>query len=216
MGTIDEGANLRLLLPRLCPIVREIVVVDDASRDDTVAVARAYGAVVVERPRRLGIGSVVYTAVARASEAVIATMDADCSHPPEVLVAAYERIAGGADIVRFSRFAGASTWDAPLGRRLALRVFGAALAAVSRLPLTDPTNGFMLARRACFDGPTRFTDDAGEGWVAEFLARNRTRSMVELPYAHAARAHGRSRNGVGRELARVVRSVRFGVLRARR
>jgi glycosyltransferase involved in cell wall biosynthesis len=213
MGTIDEAANLRLLLPRLRPIVRQIVVVDDASRDDSVAVARAHDALVVERPRRLGIGSVVYTAVARATEAVIATMDADGSHPPEVLVAAYERLVAGCDIIRFSRFLAGSTWDAPLGRRVALRIFGAALAAASHLPLSDPTNGFMLARRECFDGPTRFTHDAGEGWVAEFLARNRTRSMVELPYAHAARVHGRSRNSVVRELARAVRSVRFGVAR---
>ncbi len=210
MGTIDEAANLRLLLPRLVPIVREIVIVDDASRDDTAAVARAHGAVVVERPERLGIGSVVYAAVARATQPVIATMDADVSHPPEILVAAYEGIAGGYDIVRFSRFAAGSTWDAPLARRLAVRLFGAALATVSRLRLTDPTNGFMLARRACFDGPTRFTNDPGEGWVAEFLARNRTRPMIELPYGHAARAHGRSRNGVGRELARALRSLWFG------
>lgn len=211
MGTIDEAVGLRTLLPRLRPIVREIVVVDDASRDDTVAVARAFGAIVVERPRRLGIGSAIHAAVARAREPAVAAMDADGSHPPEAFVAAYDHLAAGADVVRFSRFLEGATWDAPRLRRVALRGFGALLAAVSRLPLTDPTNGFMLARRDCFDGATRFTDDDGEGWVAEFLARNRGRAMVELPYAHAARLHGRSRNGAGRELARAVRSLRFGV-----
>jgi dolichol-phosphate mannosyltransferase len=216
MGTIDEAVGLRALLPRLRPIVQEIVIVDDASRDDTVAVARAFGAIVVERPRRLGIGSAIHAAVARAREPVVAPMDADGSHPPEALVAAYDRIAGGADVVRFSRFLHGSTWDAPLPRRVALRGFGALLATVSRLPLTDPTNGFMLVRRACFDGVSRFSDDTGEGWVAEFLARNRARTMVELPYDHAARLHGRSRNGVGRELARAIRSLRFGVAGALR
>ena len=65
LGTIDEAAGLRLLLPALRAIVREIVVVDDASHDDSRAVARAAGAVVVERPQRLGIGSAVYAGVAR-------------------------------------------------------------------------------------------------------------------------------------------------------
>ena len=210
MGTIDEAANLRVLLPRLAPIVREIVVVDDTSRDDSVTVARAYGAIVIERPKRLGIGSAVYAAVARASMPTIATMDADVSHPPEALPAAWALLERGYDIVRFSRFLPESTWEAPPPRRIGVRVYGAVLAAVCGLPLTDPTNGFMVARRDCFDGPTRFTTDPGEGWVAEFLSRNRTRPIVELPYAHAARAHGRSRNTLAHEASRAVRSFRFG------
>jgi len=211
MGTIDEAANLRVLLPRLRPIVREIVVVDDGSTDDSCEVARAHGAIVIARPCRLGIGTVVYAAVARASMPAIATMDADVSHPPEILIEAHARLAAGCDVVRFSRFLPGSTWDAPPIRRAALRAYGATVAMLCRLPLTDPTNGFMLARRACFDGATRFDRDPGEGWVAEFLARNRARPMIELPYAHARRAHGRSRNTWRHEWQRAVRSIRLGV-----
>jgi hypothetical protein len=88
-----------------------------------------------------------------------------------------------------------------------------ALATVCRLPLTDPTNGFMLARRDCFDGPTRFRTDPGEGWVAEFLARNRGRRMIELPYVHAPRHGGRSHFTLAQELSRALRSLRFGIAR---
>jgi glycosyltransferase involved in cell wall biosynthesis len=211
MGTIDEETNLRLLLPRLRPIVREIVIVDDGSTDRSREVARDHGATVVARPRRLGIGSAVYAGVAHASLPIIATMDADVSHPPRVLVDAYAALLTGCDVVRFSRFLPGSSWDAPLLRRVAVRVLGTLLATACRLPLTDPTNGFMLARRPCFDGPTRFATDAGEGWVAEFLARNRDRRMVEIPYRHAARHSGRSRAGPRRELSRAIRSFYLGM-----
>ena len=211
MGTINEAPNLRLLLPILRLVVREIVIVDDGSTDASVAVARAHGAIVLERPRRLGIGTVVYTAVARASMPVIVTMDADMSHPPAVLPPAVHLLAAGYDIVRFSRFLVGSTWDTSPLRRRALRLFAAALRTACRFPLTDPTNGFMVARRECFAGPTRFTADPGEGWVAEFLARNRRRPMIELPYHHAPRAHGHSHNSTWREIQRAGRSLALGV-----
>ena len=213
MGTIDEAPCLRVLVPALRAVVREIVVVDDASRDGSAAIARAGGAVVVTRPRRLGIGSAVYAGVAQASEPVIATLDADLSHPPHVLAGAYERLLEGYDVVRFSRFLPGAEWQTRPGRRLVVALFGRVLAAAFRLPLTDPTNGFMLARRECFAGPTRFATDPGEGWVAEFLARNRDRRMIELPYVHAARHSGRSHFTIAQELSRALRSVRLGMAR---
>lgn len=211
LGTIDEAPSLRRLLPRLCAVVQEIVIVDDASRDDSRAVARAHGAIVVERSRRLGIGSAVYAGVARASLPVVVTMDADGSHPPEAIRDAYAALVPGVDVVRFSRFVAGAVWEAPRLRRVGVRTLAAVLGPLCRLPLTDPTNGFMLARRDCFAGPTRFRTDPGEGWVAEFLARNRHRSMVELPYVHAARSDGRSRFGFAQEVSRAVRSVRLGI-----
>jgi glycosyltransferase involved in cell wall biosynthesis len=210
-ATIDEHVNLCVLLPWLRRIVQEIVVVDDGSTDRSRELAREHGAIVVARPRRLGIGSAIYAGVARASLPIIATMDADVSHPPTALIDAYATLAAGYDVVRFSRFLPGSSWDAPLLRRVGLRVFGKLLATACRLPLTDPTNGFMLVRRACFDGPTRFTTDAGEGWVAEFLARNRGRPTAEIAYAHAARYSGRSRGGPLRELSRAIRSFGLGM-----
>jgi glycosyltransferase involved in cell wall biosynthesis len=210
MGTIDEEANLRALLPVLSPLVEEVVVVDDASRDGSREVASAHGARVVARDRRLGIGSAVYAGVARSSRPFVAVMDADGSHPPEALRGAVEALAGGADVVKFSRFLPGARWAAPPFRRALVRAYGGAFDLVCRFRLTDPTNGFLAARRDCFEGPTRFRSDPGEGWVAEFLARNRGRRVVELPYAHAERRSGRSHFGLRREAARALRGFRLG------
>ena len=213
IGTIDEAPCLRVLLPALRAVVREIVIVDDASRDGSAAIARASGAVVVARPRRLGIGSAVYAGVAKASEPAIATLDADLSHPPDAIAVGYERLLAGYDVVRFSRFLPGAEWRTHPARRLVLALFGRVLAAACGLALTDPTNGFMLARRECFAGPTRFGTDAGEGWVAEFLARNRDRRITELPYVHGPRHSGRSHFTTAQELSRALRSFRLGMAR---
>src|SRR5690606_38180984 len=60
----------------------EVVVVDNASTDDTAAVARAHGARVVAEPR-VGIPAAAATGYDAASGEVIARLDADSVPPPD-------------------------------------------------------------------------------------------------------------------------------------
>jgi glycosyltransferase involved in cell wall biosynthesis len=90
IGPIVEATRARL----------PVLVVDDGSHDDTAAVARAAGAMVVRHPQRQGKGVALMTgfnwALERNYDAVL-TLDADGQHDPADIpkfLAAYETGAG--------------------------------------------------------------------------------------------------------------------------
>ncbi|MFF8027409.1 glycosyltransferase family 2 protein [Streptomyces sp. NPDC007896] len=62
----------------------EVIVVDNASTDDTADVARSLGAVVVSQPNR-GYGNAYQAGFDAATGEVIATGDADCTYPFDAL-----------------------------------------------------------------------------------------------------------------------------------
>ncbi|MEZ0092699.1 glycosyltransferase involved in cell wall biosynthesis [Streptacidiphilus sp. EB129] len=88
---LNEAANLPTVMASI-PVdglrdagwSTEVVVVDNASTDDTADVARALGARVVEQPLR-GYGNAYHAGFEAATGEVIATGDADCTYPFDAL-----------------------------------------------------------------------------------------------------------------------------------
>ncbi len=82
---LDEEDAIGLVLRELPPLVNEVVVVDNGSRDRTAAVARAGGARVVSAPTR-GYGEACLAGVAAAEGAdILVFLDGDHSdHPGQV------------------------------------------------------------------------------------------------------------------------------------
>ncbi len=74
------GACLESLRRQTVPAV-EIIVVDDASRDRTVAVAQAHGARIIALPRNQGPGIARNAGAAAATGEVLAFTDSDCEPP---------------------------------------------------------------------------------------------------------------------------------------
>lgn len=66
----------------LSGIDHEILVVDTESKDGTIEIAQGKGARVVNEPRR-GYGRAYKTGFEQAEGDYIATLDADCTYPPE-------------------------------------------------------------------------------------------------------------------------------------
>jgi glycosyltransferase involved in cell wall biosynthesis len=140
--------------PRIGPVVEAararlpVLVVDDGSHDDTVAVAEAAGATVVRHPRNQGKGVALMTgfnwALERGYEAVI-TLDADGQHDPaEILkfVAAYE--AGAGDLIIGRR----DFSQTPFPRRYTNPIFGAWLFSwVLGARVYDSQSGYRLYSR---------------------------------------------------------------------
>lgn len=130
----------------------DIVVVDDASTDETASVARARGAVVLRLPFNVGIGGAVQTGFRYALEQgyeLAVRLDGDGQHDPGEIAKILSPIeAGQADLVIGSRFVdGSGTYRPPLARRIGIRVFARLVSLLGRQRVTDTTSGFVALGR---------------------------------------------------------------------
>jgi glycosyltransferase involved in cell wall biosynthesis len=121
---VDEEEAIGRVLAEIPPVVSEVIVVDNGSRDRTAEVARAAGATVVREPRR-GYGQACLAGIACAATAdVVVFLDGDHSDYPEQLPLVLAPIREGrADLVIGSRAlgrraAGAHPLHAVWGTRL--------------------------------------------------------------------------------------------------
>ena len=131
----------------------ELIVVDDGSRDDTVAVARRAlegfprGEVISYRPNR-GKGHAVRTGIVATTGEYVLFTDADLSTPIEEVERAFSMLTDGYDMVLGSRAAGTTVVrKQPLYRRMAARFFN--LVRDTIVPSTgvaDSQCGFKLFR----------------------------------------------------------------------
>ncbi|MDQ7842483.1 MAG: polyprenol monophosphomannose synthase [Armatimonadota bacterium] len=204
--TYNERESLPELIRRLQGVARglplELVVVDDASPDGTGAMAEQYARsgvlpmVVVHRESKAGLASAVLDGARAARGDVVSVMDADLSHPPEMLVDLAAQIRGGADIVVASRYipgGGIEAW--PLLRRVVSRVATALARAVLGLPVRDPLSGFFAARRALLVEGRYLA--RGYKLLVEVLATHPEARVVEVPYRFADRLRGSSKLSAG-------------------
>jgi glycosyltransferase involved in cell wall biosynthesis len=127
-------------------IVRDVVVVNDGSRDDTASVARAAGAEVVDHPQNRGKGGALKTGFAHAIKNgydVVVTLDADGQHlPREIPKFLKSREETKADLIIGGR---SHLFGEMLPRRrLANRFSAWSIAKASGTKVTDSQSGFRL------------------------------------------------------------------------
>ncbi|HEY6237641.1 MAG TPA: polyprenol monophosphomannose synthase [Thermoplasmata archaeon] len=228
LPTYEERGSLAILDPRLRAAVGpnggEILVVDDGSPDGTGSMvaefARTGPYILLQRSARLGLASAVLEGIGHASSDVVLVMDADGSHPPEVIPAVVQPILDGrAEFVLASRhLPGASSLGLTGTRRLISR--GAQLLARPLTPVTDPMSGFFAFHRRIL---TRATlAPVGYKIALEILVRCRPRPVIEVPYDFAPRLAGASKLGSDqfgqylRHLGRLYAARMTGSLRAAR
>lgn len=184
-------------------ITVHVIVVDDNSGDGTGDRAEEWarrGRVrVIHRPGKLGLGSAVLDGFALAASDVVGVMDADLSHPPDLLPLLYATMVGGElDIVVASRYipnAGTRNW--PIGRLLLSRI-GCWLARPIT-PVRDATSGFFLVRRGCLTGFR--TSVRGFKIGLELFVRARPKRVAEVGYVFVGRGTGKSKMTFGEGLA---------------
>lgn len=173
----------------------EVVIVDDNSPDGTGevadALARSYRVRVIHRSGKLGLGTAVVAGFQVASAEVVGVMDADFSHPPDLVPRLLETFTvADADLVVASRYIrGGSTPDWPLKRRLLSRA--ACLLARPLSPIRDAASGFFLIRRDIARGTT--IKAGGFKICLELIVRSGASRLVEVPYRFDDREQGESK-----------------------
>ncbi|MGZ6126019.1 MAG: glycosyltransferase [Myxococcales bacterium] len=207
MPTYNEAKNLAELVDRLTAILDarlagayEIIVVDDDSPDETWSLAlrlsERYPALRVMRRRgEKGLSTAVIRGWQAARGEVLAVIDADLQHPPEVVDKLWDEIEKGNDLAVGSRHVeggGVSDWNAP--RRALSR--GAQLLGLCALPsvvgrVTDPMSGCFMVRRAAIAGVT--LSPLGYKILIEVLGRGRIGQIGEVGYVFRERTAGESK-----------------------
>jgi len=132
---LNEAAALPWVLGRLPEGYRGIVV-DNGSTDDSAAVARAHGALVVTEPVR-GFGSAAHAGLLAAEAPIVTFCDADASMDPADLPALVAPVlAGEADLV-LGRRRPTTRGAWPLHARLANRALALLMRRATHLDLHD-------------------------------------------------------------------------------
>lgn len=205
--TYQERENVVLLVPRLVALLEpefsgryELIVVDDNSPDSTAQVAlelsQDYPQLqVIRRQGERGLATAVIRGWQAGQGEILAVIDADLQHPPEVLLQQLAAIADGADLVVASRHVsggGVSDWN--IGRRILSR--GAQLLGLLVLPgvlsrVSDPLSGYFMVRRAAIAGQK--LNPVGYKILIEVLARGTFDTIQEVSYVFQERQDGQSK-----------------------
>jgi dolichol-phosphate mannosyltransferase len=177
----------------------EVIVVDDDSGD---GIAEIVAELAREDPRiRLvvrnderGLAGAVLRGWAETEAQVLAVMDADLQHPPELLPKLWAELNAGADLVVGSRYAcGGCMRGWKVLRQMISRIAIWMTLPVQRAGIRarDPMSGFFMLRRSCIERIE--LQKTGFKILLEILARAEIRSVIEVPFTFGRRYAGSSK-----------------------
>lgn len=206
---LNEERNIGWVLERIPPLVDELILVDGASTDRTVAVSRSIRPdVIVVGQERPGKGAALRAGFAAAHGEIIVMIDADRSMDPKEIELFVDLIDSGYDLVKGSRFIeGGGTEDMETVRRLGNGVLNTLVNVLYGARFTDLCYGFVAFRRA------RLADLAlrADGFEIEteivVRALNAGLRIAEVPSYELARAFGDSNLNTWRDGQRVLRTL---------
>ena len=201
--TYREQENLSRLLPSLFGILdraelgAEVIVVDDDSRDGTAALCERLAAAdrlrLVTRRNERGLATAVLRGLREARGETCVVMDADFSHPPEVVPALVAAVRSpGCDLALGSRYVAGGTVDPNWSWFRRLNSQAASLLARGLTDAADPMAGFFAIKTATLSRADVLRP-LGYKIALELIVRCGCRQIVEVPIQFQNRTLGESK-----------------------
>lgn len=177
----------------------EIIVIDDSSPDGTAQVVEGLrqkysNLKLIVRPGKNGLGSAVMEGMKVAQSDLIAVMDGDLQHPPELLVSMLERAKDGNDIVIASRYTeGGGAGDLSPVRKLISKsaTFMAHIMLRKTRSVRDPLSGYFIFNRKVLDGVE--INPTGYKILLEILIKGNFSKTEEVAFTFRPRFKGTSK-----------------------
>lgn len=147
----NEEKNIHTVVPQVKPLVDEVVVVNDGSRDNTAHRAQEQGAVVLSHPLNRGQGAALETGnqyCLQQGADIIVHFDADGQFlARQIKDVTSPLLSGEADVVFGSRFLEQNSHIPWKKKRIILPLAKVVNRIIIGADLTDPQNGFRAFSR---------------------------------------------------------------------
>jgi len=185
----------------------ELIVVDDGSRDGTVAVASRYPQVNLVRHKvNRGYGAALKTGFSHARGNLLGFLDADGTYPPEHFPDLCRMaLSEQADLVIGSRMAGADS-EMPLVRRIGNLLFANLVSLLGNHRVSDSASGMRVIRREALPRLYPLPDGLNFTPVMSTRALHEEIRWREVPIPYRERV-GRSKLSVVRDGVRFLYTI---------
>lgn len=201
--TFNEMENIEKLIWTIISVFQqnslhgEILVVDDMSTDGTIQIVQKFqkkqpDVHLIIREEDHGLSQSVVEGFKKAQSDIIQVVDADFSHPVDLIPVFYHKIHDeGYDICIGSRYTrGGEIQNWPLKRKLISR--GATIIGRFLFPeITDPVSGFFAIKKEVVQNCT--LKPRGYKILMEVLGKGQWESVAEIPFTFKDRELGESK-----------------------
>lgn len=196
--TYNEAGNIRKIIDAIRKELSkrefEIIVVDDNSPDGTWKIVKqlAYSNVkVIRRMKERGLSSAVITGFKNSKGDIIGVIDADLSHPPELMNRMIDECKKN-DIVIASRYVNKGRKNMSMFRKFVSK--GATFLAKPLTDVNDPMSGYFFFRRRVIDDVE--LKPKGYKILLEILVKGKYNGFKEIYFSFGKRYHGKSKLGI--------------------